>query len=227
MRRAGNTKSGSSTKAATVICHERKAITAIVRTTVMRLETIEESVSVKACCAPSTSLLSREIEGAGLGAREERKRHLLDVAEDLLADIVDQPFAHARRDVALDERQQRISERQHREEQTELHDQARVVPDDAPVDDLAIDQGVPHPYEGVDHDHAQKDPEHPPVRRGKPHDPSQRARRELLLGHGTIPRQRPHPRRTVGHAASRSHHLTDPRACRNLPTRWTGDTPCG
>ncbi len=36
-------------------------MTATVRTTVMRLLTIEESVSVKACCAPSTSLFNREM----------------------------------------------------------------------------------------------------------------------------------------------------------------------
>ena len=54
-----------------MICHERKAITATVRATVMRLETIEESVSVKACWAPSTSLFNREMS-APVWVREKK-----------------------------------------------------------------------------------------------------------------------------------------------------------
>ena len=45
----------------TVICHERKNITISTRVTLIRLETTDDSVSVKACWAPMTSLLSRLI----------------------------------------------------------------------------------------------------------------------------------------------------------------------
>ena len=153
-------------------------------------------------------------ESTGLGAREERERHLLDVTEDLLAHVVYQSFADARRDVALSERQQRINERQAGEEQGKRDDQVRVVPGDAPVDDLAIDQRVPHPDEGVDDDDAEKDPEHPPVRRGEPHDPADGAGRKLLLGNGAVPHERPHAGCTMGRAASRSHLSVPPSRMR-------------
>jgi len=43
-----------------VICQDKTNMAASVTTTVMRLPTTDENVSVKACCAPSTSLLRRE-----------------------------------------------------------------------------------------------------------------------------------------------------------------------
>ena len=66
-------------------------------------------------------------ERAGLGTGEERQRHLLDVGEDLLAHVVDQPLADPRGDVALHEGQEGVRERQAAEEQAEEHDEARVV----------------------------------------------------------------------------------------------------
>ena len=42
-----------------VICHDRKNMTTSTRATLIRLETTDDSVSVKACWAPITSLLSR------------------------------------------------------------------------------------------------------------------------------------------------------------------------
>jgi hypothetical protein len=58
-RLAGSTKMGRMTRLMSVICHDRKNMTISTRTTLMKLETIELRVSVKACCAPMTSLLSR------------------------------------------------------------------------------------------------------------------------------------------------------------------------
>ena len=57
--RAGTTNSGSSTSDSSVICHDRTNIATSVSTTPMALETTLDSVPVNACCAPSTSLLSR------------------------------------------------------------------------------------------------------------------------------------------------------------------------
>ena len=42
-----------------VICHDRTNITISTRVTLMRLDTTDDRVSVKACWAPMTSLLSR------------------------------------------------------------------------------------------------------------------------------------------------------------------------
>ena len=51
--------SGSSASARSVICHERNSIAAIVIVTLMMLPTTDESVSVNACWASSTSLFNR------------------------------------------------------------------------------------------------------------------------------------------------------------------------
>ncbi len=58
-RLAGNTKMGRMMRLMRVICQDRKNITTRTRATLMRLDTIEDSVSVKACWAPMTSLLRR------------------------------------------------------------------------------------------------------------------------------------------------------------------------
>ncbi len=58
-QRAGSTKTGSMMRATRVICHDRKNIAPSTITTLTKLLTTLESVSVKACCAPSTSLLRR------------------------------------------------------------------------------------------------------------------------------------------------------------------------
>ena len=59
IRRAGQTKIGSSTSASNVICQDRRSITTSVSVSVTRLLTTPESVSLNARCAPMTSLLSR------------------------------------------------------------------------------------------------------------------------------------------------------------------------
>jgi hypothetical protein len=59
IRRAGMTKTGSITSDSVVICHDRLNITPAVTTRLTELETTPARVEVKACWAPSTSLLSR------------------------------------------------------------------------------------------------------------------------------------------------------------------------
>ncbi len=59
MRRAGTTKTGSSTRLKMVICHDRKNMAVSTSVTLTTLETTDDRVSVNACWAPSTSLLSR------------------------------------------------------------------------------------------------------------------------------------------------------------------------
>jgi hypothetical protein len=59
-RRAGSTKTGSSTRDSAVICQLRLSITPAVRTSWIALLTTPERVDVNARCAPMTSLLSRE-----------------------------------------------------------------------------------------------------------------------------------------------------------------------
>ncbi len=61
MSLAGMTKTGSSTSDSRVICQDSTSIAMSVSTTPMTLLTTPDSVPVKACCAPSTSLLSRLI----------------------------------------------------------------------------------------------------------------------------------------------------------------------
>ena len=59
IRRAGSTKTGSSTSASRVICQEMPSITISVSTSVTRLPTTPDRVSLNARCAPITSLFSR------------------------------------------------------------------------------------------------------------------------------------------------------------------------
>ena len=61
IRRAGSTKSGSSTSESAVICQDSENITPAVRTSAITLETTPDSVEVNACWAPITSLFSRLI----------------------------------------------------------------------------------------------------------------------------------------------------------------------
>ena len=58
-RLAGSTKTGRMIRLIRVICHDRKNMTTSTRATLIRLETTDDRVSVKACWAPMTSLLSR------------------------------------------------------------------------------------------------------------------------------------------------------------------------
>ena len=44
-----------------MICHDSASMAMVTTTRLMPLETTLDSVVVKACCAPMTSLLSREI----------------------------------------------------------------------------------------------------------------------------------------------------------------------
>ena len=59
IRRAGRTNSGSITSDSVVICHDSVNITAAVSARLTTFDTSPDSVDVNACCAPSTSLLSR------------------------------------------------------------------------------------------------------------------------------------------------------------------------
>ena len=59
MSRAGTMNTGSSTSDSRVICQDRKNMAVSTITTVTRFDTTFASVSVNACCAPSTSLFSR------------------------------------------------------------------------------------------------------------------------------------------------------------------------
>jgi len=54
-----------------VICHDKNAMTVTVMTTVMRLLTTDDSVSVKACWAPSTSLFNLDMR-APVWVREKK-----------------------------------------------------------------------------------------------------------------------------------------------------------
>ena len=60
MYRAGIRKTGSSTNDATVICHDRAIIAVTTNNKVMKLPITPDSVEVKACCAPITSLFNLE-----------------------------------------------------------------------------------------------------------------------------------------------------------------------
>ena len=59
IRRAGTRNTGSMTTASTVTSHEVLSMTIRVRTSATTFVTTPESVPLKACCAPMTSLLSR------------------------------------------------------------------------------------------------------------------------------------------------------------------------
>ncbi len=59
IRRAGSTNTGTRTSDRTVICHDSENMTPAVSTSPMALESTPDSVEVKACCAPMTSLFSR------------------------------------------------------------------------------------------------------------------------------------------------------------------------
>ncbi len=70
-RRAGIKKTGNRSKATSVICQLRTSIVPITMVTRITLPTTFENRSVKACCAPITSLLSRLIR-APVCVREKK-----------------------------------------------------------------------------------------------------------------------------------------------------------
>ena len=59
-QRAGSTNSGSRSRATSVICQDRMIIAPSTSTSDTTLDTTDDSVDVNACCAPTTSLLSRD-----------------------------------------------------------------------------------------------------------------------------------------------------------------------
>ena len=61
-QRAGKMNTGNMSRASTVICQLRMDMATNVTPTVIALPITELKVSVNACCAPSTSLLSRDIK---------------------------------------------------------------------------------------------------------------------------------------------------------------------
>ena len=61
MYRAGSKNSGTRINEAKVICQDRANIATRTTLTEIRFPRTPPSVDVKACCAPITSLLSREI----------------------------------------------------------------------------------------------------------------------------------------------------------------------
>ena len=87
--------------------------------------------------------------------------------EDLRPHVEDEPLTNPRRDPPLAEREGRIEDREHPEEQRELDDQAGVVGQDAVVDDRRVDQRVRGSDRGVDHDQHKEHEQQPPVGRGE------------------------------------------------------------
>ncbi len=71
--RAGNTNSGKAAIARSVSRHSACSMTMRMNTTVIRLEMIVMKVPVTACCAPTTSLLIREMSSPVLVAVKNRR----------------------------------------------------------------------------------------------------------------------------------------------------------
>ena len=135
-RLAGTTKTGRMTRLTRVICQDRKNITTSTRATLMRLETIDESVSVKACWAPITSLLSRLMSAPVWVRVKKAMRHALDVGEHLRAHVVDEALADLGRHPADPDGEHGVDDGHAAGHQGQGDDEALVVADDALVDDL-------------------------------------------------------------------------------------------
>ena len=100
-RRAGSRNSGSTTTESRASRHSMVIITASVETRVMPLVTISGSVPVTALCAPTTSLLKREMISPDLVWVKKRKRHALQMGVHRLPQVADDALAHAGAEVAL------------------------------------------------------------------------------------------------------------------------------
>ena len=108
-----------------------------VTTSVMTFETTVPSVLVTACCAPITSLLSRRLQRAGLGAGEERDRHALHVVEQRDPQVVDEALADPGRVPALEQAEPGVGERERRRRPRRgTHDERPVL-----VRDGGVEQG--------------------------------------------------------------------------------------
>ncbi len=149
-------------------------------------------------------------QGAGLGAGEERQRHLLHVPEHLGAHVEDQALADPGREPAGAEGQQRVQHGQAADHQRQSHHHGHSAAGADLVDHVAGEQ------RGGDADHRrhdrqqQEDAEFLAVRGRERHHPAQRAGRELLVLHRAV--LVPHsPGARAGHAAGSGHgHASSP-----------------
>ncbi len=144
-------------------------------------------------------------EGAGLGAREEGDRHLLNVLEDGRAQVVDQTLADDRRDPPLEHLQTRVTDREHAGEHRETHDEMKALVVDAHVDDLAQQQRRDRGDDGV-HDHdAQKEDESATVPAREPKNTRQRSLLDAVLENLPITRERAQTPSRASASASHAH----------------------
>ena len=129
---------------------------------------------------------------AGLGPAEERDRHLLHVVEHGGTQVVDEPFTDPRREPALAQGDRAVGDREQCDDESQPHHDLGMARDDAAVDDRAEEQGGDGAGAGVEGNENEKDGQVAAVRPGKPGDPAQGARGELVMTNRGVLQQRPH-----------------------------------
>src|SRR6266536_940000 len=193
--------------------------------------TLNRSVMVEPIAASSCidSLVSRCIlradhvavqpahQRAGLGSGEERDRLLLDMPEDLGAQVVDQPLADPRRVPALGDGQERVEDGEPGHGPRDHQDRPGVLGLDL-VHDLPEQQRHGNGDDRVQRGGNHEDDELAPVRPGVGRDPPDGARLQPLAGDGAVAAERSHRL-----PASRIHERTNLRAARDLPGSATGE----
>src|SRR5581483_636837 len=120
-------------------------------------------------------------EGAGAGAAEKGERHFLNVLENADAEVKDDFGADERGKVALAEGEAAVNYTNGGGQDREHDDEMRVVPENAVVDELAIDEGVDDADRGVEHDEEEKEGERAGIRADETPGAAHRAGGQLVL----------------------------------------------
>ena len=136
---------GSSTSASSVICHEKLSITANVSISVTALPTTLDSVSLKARCAPITSLF-RRLTSAPVRVRVKNATGMRCTwSKTAVRRCEDQPLTDAGGEQSRHQTQPGLGEGDHGDQYGEPDHDAAVGAVDDRVDHPTGETGVPPP----------------------------------------------------------------------------------
>ena len=206
IRRAGSTKTGSSTSESAVICQDSENITPAVRT---RRDHVGDDAGQRRgerLLGADHVVVEPADQRAGLGAGEEGQRHPLHVVEHPGAQVEDETLADAGRVPPLGEGEDGVEHGQDRDQDRDLHDGGRRAVRADHVHHAAGEHRGDHADHRAGGHGEQEDGQVPPVRPGEAGDPARGPLRQLLFGHRPV-------------APVRAHHGPRPVATRHRH-RW-------
>ena len=223
-------------------------------TTEMMLETVLGQRRGEGALGADHVVVEPGDERAGLGAGEERERLALHVAEDLGAQVVDQPLADPGGEpAARPDRSTALDDRDDRHRERPATTTSAVSPPRMPSSMIALEQQRRHDDQrGVDDGDHEEDRDQPPVRAGEAEHPAHGPALDPVVDDAAVgaqvPPRRPRPgmpcipdhrrtpavlqcsgwlrRQLQGRASSRKRRTCASRSRRRCSSRSRSAAPC-